>query len=64
MSLDVVFPPADACVWMEAGVIRYWLCCRNFDCEHCPLDAALRDPAANPPERTDNPTTFHSVRTR
>lgn len=31
-----------ACVWMRAGVIRFWLCDRNFDCDHCPLDAALR----------------------
>lgn len=42
MSLDVVFPNAQTCVWMEAGVISFWLCKRAFDCEHCPLDAALR----------------------
>jgi len=30
------------CLWMAAGVINYKLCDREFDCEHCPLDAALR----------------------
>ncbi len=30
------------CVWMCAGLINYRLCSRGFDCEHCPLDAALR----------------------
>jgi glycine cleavage system H protein len=27
---------------MCAGLLRYRLCDRDFDCEHCPLDAALR----------------------
>lgn len=30
------------CVWMCAGLISYRLCSRGFDCENCPLDAALR----------------------
>lgn len=30
------------CVWMSAGLVSYKLCDRDFDCEHCPLDAALR----------------------
>lgn len=30
------------CIWMSAGLIRYKLCDREFDCERCPLDAALR----------------------
>ena len=33
--------PGPHCVWMHAGVIRFRLCNRAFDCEHCPLDAAL-----------------------
>lgn len=33
----------DSCVWVNAGVLNYKLCDRDFDCEHCPLDAALRD---------------------
>lgn len=27
---------------MAAGLVRYKLCDRDFDCENCPLDAALR----------------------
>jgi glycine cleavage system H protein len=27
---------------MSAGLVRYKLCDRDFDCERCPLDAALR----------------------
>lgn len=30
------------CIWVQAGLLSYRLCQRNFDCEHCPLDAALR----------------------
>jgi glycine cleavage system H lipoate-binding protein len=30
------------CVWMTAGLVSYKLCDRDFDCEHCPLDEALR----------------------
>ena len=29
------------CVWMAAGLLAYHLCERDFDCERCPLDAAL-----------------------
>lgn len=35
-------PPTEACVWMTAGLLSYKLCDRQFDCDHCPLDAALR----------------------
>jgi len=35
--------PADGlpCVWMSAGMLAWRLCDREYDCEHCPLDAAL-----------------------
>jgi len=33
---------ARPCIWMTAGLVAYKLCDRDFDCEHCPLDAALR----------------------
>ena len=36
------------CVWMDAGLLTYKLCDRGFDCEHCPLDAALRGTACQP----------------
>ena len=41
--------PAPLCIWMSAGLIRYRLCDRGFDCEHCPLDAALRGDATAAP---------------
>jgi glycine cleavage system H lipoate-binding protein len=31
------------CLWMSAGVVTYRLCDRDFDCDECPLDAALRN---------------------
>jgi glycine cleavage system H protein len=34
---------------MSAGLLTYRLCDRDFDCEHCPLDAALRgEPTGDP----------------
>jgi glycine cleavage system H lipoate-binding protein len=30
------------CVWMSAGILSYQLCNRSFDCDGCPLDAAMR----------------------
>lgn len=37
------------CIWMLAGVLTYRLCDRQYDCEHCPLDAALRETAPSQP---------------
>ena len=39
-TVDIV---SEHCVWVDAGVLNHKLCDRNFDCEHCPLDAALRE---------------------
>jgi len=36
---------ARPCVWMSAGLISYRLCDRHYECESCPLDAALRGAA-------------------
>lgn len=33
-------PPT--CIWMDAGVLSFKLCDRQFRCEDCPLDRALR----------------------
>jgi glycine cleavage system H protein len=33
---------------MSAGLVRYRLCDRDFDCDRCPLDAALRGDAGWP----------------
>lgn len=38
-----VIPPKESkCVWMTAGILSYQLCDKEFDCEECPLDIALR----------------------
>lgn len=42
MGFRLSGPDARPCVWMCAGLVSYRLCTRNYDCEHCPLDAALR----------------------
>lgn len=42
MPYQVLAPETEPCVWMCAGLISYRLCDRGFDCENCPLDAALR----------------------
>lgn len=45
--------PADAqpCLWMSAGLLTYRLCDRDFDCDRCPLDAALRGDSLGSPRR-------------
>lgn len=30
------------CIWMECGYVEYKLCDRNFDCENCPFDRAMK----------------------
>ena len=42
MSHPVLPDSARPCLWMSAGLLTYRLCDRDFDCERCPLDAALR----------------------
>jgi glycine cleavage system H lipoate-binding protein len=42
------------CVWMTAGILSYQLCDHKFDCDNCPLDAAMRRhfPSSNAPSPT------------
>lgn len=42
MPHPIVPEHAQPCIWMSAGLMNYKLCDRDFDCERCPLDAALR----------------------
>lgn len=42
MSYPLLAPDMRPCVWMCAGVIRYRLCDLDYECDCCPLDAALR----------------------
>jgi glycine cleavage system H protein len=38
-----MIPPDEfRCVWMSAGILSYHLCDMQFDCDHCPIDAAMR----------------------
>lgn len=36
-----VSAPDQPCIWMSARVLDFKLCDRGFDCQHCPLHAAL-----------------------
>lgn len=51
MSYPMLAPEARPCVWMCAGLLSYKLCERGFDCERCPLDAALRGTLSGGSER-------------
>ena len=38
-----IIPQSDKkCVWMEAGIVSYKICDRDFQCETCPLDIGLK----------------------
>ena len=39
------------CVWMDAGVVDYKLCDRNYVCEHCAFDEALHGQRGEPGHR-------------
>jgi glycine cleavage system H protein len=53
MTRSWISNSTEPCLWMAAGLINYRLCDRDFDCDHCPLDAALRgDPRWVPPTET------------
>jgi glycine cleavage system H protein len=44
---------AQPCIWMSAGLLAYKLCDRDFNCEQCPLDAALSGQTPNMPGRVE-----------
>lgn len=47
-DFSVLPPAAEPCVWMLAGVLTYRLCDARYDCERCPLDAAIRGVKSGP----------------
>ena len=49
---------AQPCIWMTAGLVAYKLCDRDFDCEHCPLDAALRGDLRSLPHGVPLPSAY------
>jgi glycine cleavage system H protein len=51
LKKDHLTPPDDErCIWMTAGILSYHLCDRMFDCDNCPLDAAMHKHASQPIE--------------
>jgi hypothetical protein len=36
----------DYCIWMNAGLVAYKVCDREFKCEECPLDDLMRKESA------------------
>lgn len=41
-TYQIIPQNSSKCVWMEAGIVSYKICDRNFECETCPLDIGLR----------------------
>ena len=41
-TFSSITPATLRCVWMTAGILSYQLCDRKFECDKCPLDAAMR----------------------
>jgi glycine cleavage system H lipoate-binding protein len=39
------------CIWMDAGVVSYKLCDRNYDCENCPFNASMQSRSLISPEK-------------
>jgi glycine cleavage system H lipoate-binding protein len=48
-------PKKNRCVWMEAGILSYLLCDREFDCDHCPLDEAMRSHFSSAGKKREEP---------
>ncbi len=49
--VSVNIAPELRCVWMTAGILSYHLCDRQFDCDNCPLDRAMRQHFTKPHEQ-------------
>ncbi|MBN2008722.1 hypothetical protein JW960_05210 [candidate division KSB1 bacterium] len=41
-SAQIIQKAPNLCEWVELGVLSYKICRRNYKCETCPLDQALR----------------------
>ena len=48
------------CVWMQAGIINFRVCERDYDCFHCPFDQAMRSAmdAQTPAPRDRRPASW------
>ena len=49
------------CIWADSGTIGYKLCDKNFDCENCELDKALRKNAILNTEMEENNKTSKNI---
>jgi glycine cleavage system H protein len=53
-TFQIVPQNSNKCVWMEAGIVSYKICDRNFECETCPLDLGLRGEKNHSLNHTEN----------
>lgn len=45
-TISKVIPEGEFnCIWVEAGLVSYKLCDRNYECDDCPFDQAMRQKA-------------------
>jgi len=56
----IIPPEEQRCIWMTAGILSYQLCDRQFDCDQCPLDTALRKRYPRPESLPHPDTMPHS----
>lgn len=42
------------CIWMASNLVEYKLCDRNFECDNCAFDQAIRNKASRIPLRADD----------
>ncbi len=51
------------CVWMKTGLVSYKLCDKNYHCDACPFDRAMRnggsDAASESPMPQDEESLFY-----
>jgi glycine cleavage system H lipoate-binding protein len=41
-SYNIIPENENHCVWMDAGLVNYKLCDKNFECESCPFDSIMQ----------------------
>lgn len=41
-SYNIIPDNESHCVWMDAGLVNYKLCDKNFECDGCPFDRVMR----------------------
>ncbi len=53
--------PLYKCVWMTAGVLSFRLCDRDYDCDRCLVDMALREGSTPPGREVDRQATSAGI---